>query len=97
MLAIAALAIKKTVTLFALVGPVSMIPIFLSATEGLDLAARLRFARSIGVSVTVALLVAVFLGLPLLSFLGVSLGAMQVGGGIIVLGTTLIPLLSTLF
>ncbi|WP_161493349.1 MarC family protein [Zoogloea sp. LCSB751] len=85
MLAIAALAIKKTVTLFALVGPVSMIPIFLSATEGLDLAARLRFARTIGVSVTVALLVAAFLGLPLLSFLGVSLGAMQVGGGIIVL------------
>ena len=63
MLAIAALAIKKTVTLFALVGPVSMIPIFLSATEGLDPAARLRFARTIGVSVTVALLVAAFLGL----------------------------------
>lgn len=85
MLAIAALALKKTVTLFALVGPVSMIPIFLTATEGLDVAAKLRFARTIGISVTVALLVAAFLGMPLLTFLGVSVGAMQVGGGIIVL------------
>jgi len=85
MLAIAALTLKKAVTLFALVGPVSMIPVFLAAVEGLDTAAKLRFARTIGISVTVALLVATFLGMPLLGLLGVSLGAMQVGGGVIVL------------
>lgn len=85
MLTIAALTIKKTVTLFALVGPVTMIPIFLAAAQGLDVKAKSRFARTIGISVTIALLVATFLGMPLLGFLGVSLGAMQVGGGIIVL------------
>lgn len=85
MFAAAALTLKNTITLFALVGPVSMIPIFVAATEGLDDAARIRFARSIAVSVVVALLVAAFLGMPLLGLLGVSLGAMQVGGGIIVL------------
>lgn len=85
MFAIAALTLKNTITLFALVGPVSMIPIFVAATEGLDDAARIRFARSIAVTVVVALLVAAFLGVPLLGLLGVSLGAMQVGGGIIVL------------
>ncbi len=85
MLLIAALTLKKSITLFALVGPVTMIPIFLAAAEGLDLAGKLRFARKLGISVTVALLVAAFLGMPLLGFLGVSLGAMQVGGGIIVL------------
>ena len=85
MLIIAALTLKKSITLFALVGPITMIPIFLAAADGLDLRAKARFARKLGFSVTAALLVAAFLGMPLLGFLGVSLGAMQVGGGIIVL------------
>ena len=85
MLLISALALKKTITLLVLVGPVSMIPIFLAATEGLDLRGKVRFARTIGLSVTVALLAATFLGMPIMGLLGVSLGAMQVGGGVIVL------------
>lgn len=85
MLTISALTIKKTITLLVLVAPISMIPIFINATEGLDLIAKMRFARTIGLSVTVALLVATFLGMPVLGLLGVSLGAMQVGGGVIVL------------
>lgn len=85
MLTLAALTLKKTVTLFALVGPIGVIPIFLAAVEEQDTRGKLLFARTIGLSVTIALLTAAFLGLPLLGFLGVSLGAMQVGGGIIVL------------
>ncbi len=85
MLAIAALTLKKTLTLLALVGPFTMIPIFLTAAQGLDAHGKARFARTIAIAVTIALLVATFLGMPLLGFLGVSLGAMQVGGGIIVL------------
>lgn len=85
MLMLAALTMKKSIALFALVGPVTMIPIFLAATKGLDLPGKTRFARTIGLSVTVALMAAAFLGMPLLGLLGVSLGAMQVGGGIIVL------------
>lgn len=85
MLALAALTLKKTITLFALVGPISMIPVFLNAAQNLDGAAKVRFARTIGISVTVALLIATFLGMPLLSLLGVSMGAMQVGGAVIVL------------
>lgn len=85
MLATATLTLKKVITLFALVEPLAMIPIFVAATEGLDDAGKVRFARTIAISVTIALLVAAFLGMPLLALLGVSLGAMQVGGGIIVL------------
>jgi len=85
MLTIAALTLKKAVTLFALVGPISMIPVFLASAERLDGPGKARFAKTIGISVTVALLVATFLGMPLLGLLGVSLGAMQVGGGVIVL------------
>ena len=85
MLTITALTLKKTITLFALVGPVTMVPLFLATTQGLDLQRKADFARAIGLSVTIALLVASFLGMPLLGYLGVSLGAMRVGGGIIVL------------
>lgn len=85
MLVTATITLKKIITLFALVEPVAMIPIFVATVEGLDLSGKVRFARTIAISVTVALLVAAFLGMPLLSLLGVSLGAMQVGGGIIVL------------
>lgn len=85
MLSIFALTLKKTIALLVLVGPVSMIPVFLAATEGLDLKRRVRFARTIGASVTLALLVATFMGMPILGLLGVSFGAMKVGGGIIVL------------
>jgi len=84
-LTIAALTLKKTITLFALVGPIGVIPIFLAAVEDHDQRGKARFARTIGLSVTIALLIAAFLGMPLLDVLGVSLGAMQVGGGVIVL------------
>lgn len=85
MLQLMALTIKKTITLFALVGPVAMIPIFLAAVDGLALKEKQRFARVIGFSVVVALLIATFLGTSFLALLGVSIGAMQIGGGIIVL------------
>ena len=85
MLQLLALTAKKTITLFALVGPVTMIPVFLAAVAGLDLPEKRRFARTLGFSVTLALLIAAFLGTPFLGLMGISLGAMQTGGGIIVL------------
>ena len=85
MLPLLELTFKKTITLFALVGPVSMIPIFLSAVEGFEPGEKRRFARALGLSVTIALLTAAFLGAPFLRFMGISIGAMQIGGGIIVL------------
>ena len=81
----ATLTLKKAITLFALVEPLAVVPIFVAASDGLDAAGKIRFAKTIAVSVTIALLVAAFAGMPLLALLGVSLGAMQVGGGIIVL------------
>ena len=92
MLTITALTLKKTITLFALVGPVTMVPLFLATTQELDLRRKADFARTIGLSVTIALLVAGFLGMPLLGFLGVSLGAMRVGGGIIIGGVPGYPI-----
>lgn len=85
MLPLFALTVKKTITLFALVGPLTMIPVFLAAVVGFELKEKQRFARLLGVSVSIALLVATFLGASFLGLMGISISAMQIGGGIIVL------------
>jgi multiple antibiotic resistance protein len=81
----ATLTLKKAITLLALVEPFAVVPIFVAASDGLDEVGKIRFAKNIAISVVIALLIAAFAGMPLLGLLGVSLGAMQVGGGIIVL------------
>ena len=45
MLTIAALTLKKTITLFALVGPVSMVPLFLATACGIGVGAVQPFRR----------------------------------------------------
>ena len=71
MLQLLALTVKKSITLFVLVGPVSMIPVFLAAVAGFDLKEKQKFARLLGFSVSVALLVATFLGEAFLGLMGV--------------------------
>lgn len=77
--------LKQTVTLLALVEPFGLIPLFLQATDGLAAPARHHYARVLGLTVTVALIVAGLFGSEILEILGLTLGGMRVGGGIIVL------------
>lgn len=76
---------KQTLTLLALVEPFGLIPLFLQATANLAAPAQRRYARALGLTVTVALVVAGLFGGAILDLLGLSLGGMRVGGGIIVL------------
>lgn len=76
--------IKKTLTLLALVDPLLAIPLFISATSDVDLARKHQFSRQLGMTVAIALLAGGLFGLHFLSFMGVSLSAIQVGGGAIV-------------
>lgn len=79
-----AFTLKKTLTLLALVDPLLAIPLFISATTELDLESRYRFSRQLGMTVALALLAGGLFGLHFLSLMGVSLPAIQVGGGAIV-------------
>lgn len=79
------LLFKKTITLLALVEPFGLIPLFLQATAEMTLPSRRRYARLLGITVTVALVIAGLVGAQFLWLLGLSLGGMRVGGGIIVL------------
>jgi len=77
--------LKQTVTLLALVEPFGLIPLFLQATDGLAAPAQYRYARLLGLTVTIALIGAGLFGTEILDLLGLTLGGMRVGGGIIVL------------
>lgn len=79
-----ALTLKKTLTLLALVDPLLAVPLFISATAELDLAGKKKFSGHLGLTVGLALLVGGLFGLHFLSLMGVSLSAIQVGGGAIV-------------
>lgn len=80
-----ALVAKNTVSLFALVDPIGLVPLFLAACASLSAAHARRFALSLGVTTAVGLALAGFFGIEALALLGVSMGAMQVAGGLIAL------------
>jgi multiple antibiotic resistance protein len=80
-----ALIFKKFVTLLALVDPFAMVPIYLGAVNGRTPQQKETFARTVGLAVSIALLISAFAGSAILSAFGISFGSMQVAGGILAL------------
>lgn len=78
-----AFVIKKTLILLALVDPFMAIPLFICATADLSLPFKERYSRHLGITVALSLLFGGLFGLHLLNFMGVTLAAIQVAGGII--------------
>ena len=62
---------KAALALFAIVDPVGVIPIFLSATLGFSETQRGRAARVAAITVIVILAVFTFVGEPLLAFFNI--------------------------
>ena len=75
--------LKKTLTLTVLVDPFMTAPLFVLATMNMSTPERVRFARVLAVAVVVGLLGGGLLGLHVLSFMGVTLGSIQLAGGVI--------------
>ncbi|HJS37687.1 MAG TPA: MarC family protein [Burkholderiales bacterium] len=73
------------VTLTAVVDPFLAVPFFLSFTASRSEAERRRLAQVVAFIVFVVLAVAVFVGEALLHFIGASLPAFRVGGGLVLL------------
>ena len=70
--------------LFPIVDSPDNIPIFLTLTTGLSTESRAVLARKIGVNSFGILIVSVLIGTHILTFFGISLPVVQVGGGFIV-------------
>jgi multiple antibiotic resistance protein len=77
--------IKSFISLLALINPVGAIPFFLSLTSQQSVAEQRRTIRIASISVFCVIAVTTLLGQQIIRFFGISVGALQVGGGIIML------------
>jgi multiple antibiotic resistance protein len=72
-------------TFFVIIDPIGVVPLFVALTPGYDPTHRRRIAiRGIAIA-TGILLVFTVLGEPVLKYLGVSLGAFRIAGGLLLL------------
>ncbi len=77
--------LKSFISLLALINPVGAIPFFMSLTAQQSDGERRRTIRIAAVSVFCVIAVTTLLGQQIISFFGISVGSLQVGGGIIML------------
>ncbi|TFY96620.1 MarC family protein [Ramlibacter humi] len=80
---------KPLITLLAVVNPLAIVPFFIHYTEGFS--ARQRRETVITSSFTAFMVIAIsaLLGLQVLEFFGISLASFQVGGGMLLLVSSL--------
>ncbi|MGC3936786.1 MarC family protein [Roseobacter sp. EG26] len=75
--------------MFVVIDPIGLAPLFVALTQGMTDAARRRIAwRATGVGVSILLAFAAF-GEAILSFVGISMAAFRVAGGILLFLTAL--------
>jgi multiple antibiotic resistance protein len=77
--------IQAALTLFAIVDPVGVIPIFLMATQSFTEAQRNRAAWVAALTVWLVLVVFTFTGEPILNFFSIRIEAFSVAGGLLLL------------
>jgi multiple antibiotic resistance protein len=73
--------------LFPIVNPLGMAPIFISYTAGIDDRTSARLARRVAYNSFLLATVSLLVGSHVLKFFGLSLPAVQIGGGIVVAAT----------
>lgn len=81
--------IKPLVALLAIVNPIGAIPFFLAFTQGFDHAQRLRTIRIASFAAFCVIAVSGLAGLQIIAFFGISLASFQVGGGMLLLISSL--------
>jgi len=73
--------------LLPIINPPGGAPIFLSMTAGLDARTRRTMATRISINAMILLVVAMFIGSYVLAFFGISLMAVRLGGGLLVMAS----------
>ena len=80
---------KPLVALLAIVNPIGVIPFFIHFTQGFDRRQRQRTIRVAAFSAFVVIGVSALAGLKIIEFFGISLASFQVGGGMLLLMSSL--------
>ncbi|HEX7933653.1 MAG TPA: MarC family protein [Paraburkholderia sp.] len=70
--------------LISIINPIGIAFVFLDRTASLTTEERTALARKIAINVMCVVLVAFFLGAPILHFFGISMEALRIGGGLAV-------------
>jgi len=73
--------------LFPIVNPIGGSPVFLLLTQDYSKESRKLLARRVAINSFILLIVSMVVGMHILSFFGISLPVVQVGGGLIVVST----------
>lgn len=81
------LFIAVLASLFSVVNPVGAVPVFLSMTSNYTAAARNKTVLSTSIYFVGILLVFFFAGSYILSFFGISVNAMRIAGGLVILNS----------
>lgn len=76
-------------TLFVVIDPIGLMPMFVALTQGADPAHRRRIARHASLTAAGILLAFTIFGEALLGFIGISMSAFRIAGGILLLLTAL--------
>lgn len=82
-----ALFLSAFAGLFSVLNPLGAMPLFLSLTNGETAASRRQIASKASLYMVIILLVAFFVGHLILNFFGISVDAMRVAGGMIIIGS----------
>ncbi|MFK4447733.1 multiple antibiotic resistance protein [Caballeronia udeis] len=77
--------LKSFISLLALINPVGAIPFFLSLTTDMSSSEKAGTIRIASISVFCVIAVTALLGQQIIAFFGISVGSLEVGGGIIML------------
>jgi multiple antibiotic resistance protein len=76
---------KIVIALLVLVNPLGAVPLFISLTPNYSQRERKAVAKTAAIAVAIVIGLFALTGERLLSFLGISLGSFQVGGGLLVM------------
>jgi multiple antibiotic resistance protein len=80
---------KPLVALLAIVNPIGVIPFFIHFTQGFSRAQRQRTIRVAAFGAFVVIAVSALAGLKIIEFFGISLASFQVGGGMLLMISSL--------
>ena len=81
--------IKPLIALLAIVKPIGAVPFFIHFTQGFTREQRHRTIRVAAVSACLVIVVSALAGLRIIEFFGISLASFQVGGGMLLLISSL--------
>jgi len=81
--------LKPLIALLAIVNPIGAVPFFLAFTQGLSRAQRQRTMRISAFSAFCVIAVSGVAGLQIIGFFGISIASFQVGGGMLLLISSL--------